>query len=70
MPTSERALHIDIPAKLEELRIAFSIASLAFEGDLPTSIFHLQLHEGPARMGRRFGSSGGFSHQCRPRDVE
>ncbi len=43
MPTSNRPLHIDIPVKLEELRIAFSIASLAFEGDLPASIFHLQL---------------------------
>ena len=43
MPTSDRPLHIDIPVKLEELKIAFSIASLAFEGDLPASIFHLQL---------------------------
>ncbi len=43
MPISERPLHIDIPVKVEELKIAFSIASLAFEGDLPASIFHLQL---------------------------
>jgi intracellular sulfur oxidation DsrE/DsrF family protein len=29
--------------KLPELRVAFSIAALAFEGDLPASIFHLDL---------------------------
>ena len=43
MPTNEKSLHIDIPVKLSELKIAFSIAALAFEGDLPASIFHLQL---------------------------
>lgn len=43
MPTSDKSLHIDIPVTLEQLKIAFSIASLAFEGDLPASIFHLQL---------------------------
>jgi intracellular sulfur oxidation DsrE/DsrF family protein len=29
--------------QLAELKVAFSIAALAFEGDLPASIFHLQL---------------------------
>jgi intracellular sulfur oxidation DsrE/DsrF family protein len=43
MPTSEKPLHIDISVKLSELKIAFSVAALAFEGDLPASIFHLQL---------------------------
>src|SRR5262245_61290636 len=43
MPKSERTLRIDIPVRLKELRIAFSIADLAFEGDLPACIFHLQL---------------------------
>jgi hypothetical protein len=43
MSTTEKALHIDIPAKLTDVKIAFSIASLSFEGDLPASIFHLQL---------------------------
>ena len=43
MHASEKPLHIDIPVRLEQLKIAFSIASLAFEGDLPASIFHLQL---------------------------
>jgi intracellular sulfur oxidation DsrE/DsrF family protein len=36
-------LHIDIPVKLQEVKVAFSVAALAFEGDLPASIFHLQL---------------------------
>jgi intracellular sulfur oxidation DsrE/DsrF family protein len=43
MAISEKPLHIDIPVRLRELRIAFSIADLAFEGDLPACIFHLQL---------------------------
>ena len=43
MAISEKPLRIDIPVRLEELRVAFSIADLAFEGDLPASIFHLQL---------------------------
>lgn len=29
--------------KLPALNVAFSVAALAFEGDLPASIFHLQL---------------------------
>jgi intracellular sulfur oxidation DsrE/DsrF family protein len=40
---SEKALHIDIPVKLTDVKVVFSIAALAFEGDLPASIFHLQL---------------------------
>ena len=43
MSTAEKPLRIDIPVRLRELRVAFSIADLAFEGDLPASIFHLQL---------------------------
>ena len=43
MTTTVKPLRIDIPVRLDELRIAFSIADLAFEGDLPASIFHLQL---------------------------
>ena len=43
MTTDERPLHIDIPVKLADLKVAFSVAALAFEGDLPVSIFHLQL---------------------------
>jgi intracellular sulfur oxidation DsrE/DsrF family protein len=43
MAPSEKPLRIDIPVRLTELRVAFSSAALAFEGDLPASIFHLQL---------------------------
>jgi intracellular sulfur oxidation DsrE/DsrF family protein len=46
MSTSEKLLHIDIPVKLTEVKTVFSIGALAFEGDLPASIFHLQLIEG------------------------
>jgi intracellular sulfur oxidation DsrE/DsrF family protein len=46
MSTLNKPLHIDIPVKLAEVKVAFSIPSLAFEGDLPASIFHLQLIEG------------------------
>ena len=38
-----KPLHIDIPVKLAEVKVAFSISALSFEGDLPASIFHLQL---------------------------
>jgi hypothetical protein len=43
MSTSEKPLHIDIPVKLTEEKVVFSVDALAFEGDLPASIFHLQL---------------------------
>ncbi len=45
MITAEHPLKIDIPVKLEDVKIVFSIPALAFEGDLPASIFHLQLIE-------------------------
>jgi intracellular sulfur oxidation DsrE/DsrF family protein len=43
MNAQNKPLHIDIPVKLAEVNVAFSIASLSFEGDLPASLFHLQL---------------------------
>ena len=43
MSTSPQALHIDIPVTLAALRVAFSVPALTFEGDLPASIFHMQL---------------------------
>jgi hypothetical protein len=43
MAVSEKPLHIDIPVKLNDVKSVFSIGALAFEGDLPASIFHLQL---------------------------
>ena len=45
MTALEKPLHIDIPVKLSNLKTVFSIGALAFEGDLPASIFHLQLIE-------------------------
>ena len=38
-----KPLHIDIPVELTEVNAAFSIGALSFEGDLPASIFHLQV---------------------------
>src|SRR5215471_7148142 len=43
MSASEKPLHIDIPVKLSEEKVVFSIGALAFEGDLPASLFHLHL---------------------------
>src|SRR5260370_41071769 len=45
MSASVKPLHIDIPVKLPEAKVVFSVGALAFEGDLPASIFHLQLIE-------------------------
>jgi hypothetical protein len=45
MSTSEKPLHIDIPVELAEVKIVFSVGASAFEGDLPASVFHLQLIE-------------------------
>ena len=33
----------DIQVKLSDVKVVFSIGALAFEGDLPASIFHMQL---------------------------
>ncbi|PWY55889.1 sulfur reduction protein DsrE [Legionella qingyii] len=43
MSISKKPLHIDVPVKLKELKAVFSVGSLVFEGDLPASIFHIQL---------------------------
>jgi intracellular sulfur oxidation DsrE/DsrF family protein len=45
MSASEKPLHIAIPVTLAEVKVAFSVGALTFEGDLPASIFHLQLIE-------------------------
>jgi intracellular sulfur oxidation DsrE/DsrF family protein len=39
----KKDLRIDIPVKLTEVKFVSSIGALAFEGDLPASLFHLQL---------------------------
>jgi hypothetical protein len=43
MLKSEKTIHIDIPVKLTEVKVVFSIASLSFEGDVPVSLFHIGL---------------------------
>ncbi len=45
MIASEKPLHIDIPVKLADVKMLFSIGALQFEGDLPASVFHMQLIE-------------------------
>ena len=46
MSVSGNPLQIDIPVKLKDVKTVYSIDTLAFEGDLPASIFHLQLITG------------------------
>jgi hypothetical protein len=46
MIASQKPLRIDIPVKLTNLKMVFSIGDLQFEGDLPASVFHMQLIEG------------------------
>ena len=46
MSIMEKPLHIDIPVQLTQVKSVYSLGSLEFEGDLPASIFHLQLIEG------------------------
>ena len=43
MRPTEKPIHIDIPVKLANVNLVFSIASLSFEGDLPAALFHLDL---------------------------
>lgn len=43
MLTQEKTLHIDIPVKMDDVKVVFSVASLSFEGDLPAAIFHMGL---------------------------
>ncbi|WP_205876144.1 DsrE family protein [Mycobacterium camsae] len=38
--SEENALRIDVPVELSEVKVAFSVASLTFEGDMPAVMFH------------------------------
>jgi intracellular sulfur oxidation DsrE/DsrF family protein len=40
--SSEKPLQIDIPVKLDDVKAVFSVGALAFQGDMPTAIIHLQ----------------------------
>ena len=44
MTALEKLLHIDIPVNLSNVKMVFSIGALAFEGDLPASIFPAPAH--------------------------
>jgi intracellular sulfur oxidation DsrE/DsrF family protein len=37
------SLHIDIPVVMHQVKAVFSVASLAFEKDLPAALFHMGL---------------------------
>ena len=52
MASPDKPLQIDIPVKLDDVKAVFSVAALAFEGDLPASIIHLQHHERHRGLGR------------------
>jgi intracellular sulfur oxidation DsrE/DsrF family protein len=41
----EKPLHIDIPVKMDTVKVVFGVAELKFEGDLPAALFHVQLIE-------------------------
>lgn len=43
MAENSNGLRIDIPVRMDQLKVVFSVASLSFEGDLPASLFHLGL---------------------------
>jgi intracellular sulfur oxidation DsrE/DsrF family protein len=43
MSALQKPLRIDLPVKLSDVKVVFSIGALVFEGDLPASIFHMQL---------------------------
>ena len=53
MSVPEKPLHIDIPVKLSDVKIVFSIGALQFEGDLPASIFHMSSSRTTSRVGAR-----------------
>jgi len=43
MSNSANPITVDIPVALKQVKSVHSIGGLAFEGDLPASLFHLQL---------------------------
>ena len=72
MSGSEKPLSITIPVKLPELKVAFSVAALAFEGGRSAGIdfppwTHRSRHY---RLGRECRNHCGLSHERRPRDIE
>ena len=69
MNDQKKALHIDIPVELKEVKMVFSVASLSFEGDLPASLFHLHLIVNDISNWKAKSQVVAVFHECRPRDV-
>jgi intracellular sulfur oxidation DsrE/DsrF family protein len=38
----DKPLQIDVPVKLSDVKAVFGVAALTFQGDLPSSVIHLQ----------------------------
>jgi hypothetical protein len=53
MSASEKPLRIDVPVKLSDVKVVFSIGALAFEGDLAASIFTCSSSRTTSRAGAR-----------------
>jgi hypothetical protein len=67
---SAKPLHIDIPVKMTDVKVVFSIGALSFEGDLPASIFHMQLIENDVEDWKAKSEViAEFLHERRPCDV-
>jgi hypothetical protein len=65
----KKPLHIDIPVKLSDVKVVFSIEALAFEADLPASMFHMQLIKNDYRgLERDLGDCRSLPYQCRACD--
>src|SRR5262249_15414836 len=43
MSRSPRKAHIDVFVELGDVKVLFSIAAVAFEGDMPAALFHMQV---------------------------
>ena len=43
MTYPDKPLHIDMPVKLEDVKLVLSVGAIAFQWDLPNSIIHLQV---------------------------
>jgi hypothetical protein len=69
MSTSEKPLHIDIPVTLPELKVAFSVAALGFEGDTGLHLSSSAHRERRRRLEGQGPNHSGVSYQRGPRDV-
>jgi intracellular sulfur oxidation DsrE/DsrF family protein len=49
MSKQQKSLHIDIPVKLNDVKLVFSVSSMVFEGDMPASLVHMQMIKNDAQ---------------------